>query len=187
MNEVAEACGLSKPALYHYFRDKYDLLVNIAETHVVRLQVLVADVEQMQLAPEARLRELIRRFVLEYAQAQHAHRVLVQDVKFLRPDDQERILGAERTVVHTFSKTVGQIWPHLNDTELTTPTTMLLFGMTNWMFTWFRPGGSLSYEDMAPMVADMFFGGASAVRPPSSAAGAPPAAPAAPPRTSATG
>ena len=34
MNGVAEACGLSKPALYHYFRDKYDLLVNIAENHV---------------------------------------------------------------------------------------------------------------------------------------------------------
>ena len=187
MNEVAEACGLSKPALYHYFRDKYDLLVNIAETHVVRLQVLVADVEQMNLPPEARLRELIRRFVLEYAQAQHAHRVLVQDVKFLRPDDQERILGSERTVVHAFSATVGQIWPHLNDAELTAPTTMLLFGMTNWMFTWFRPSGNLSYDDMAPMVADLFFGGAPAVRSPSPTASANSAAPAVFPRDSASG
>lgn len=187
MNEVAEACGLSKPALYHYFRDKYDLLVNIAENHVVRLQMLVADVEQMQLPPEARLRELIRRFVLEYAQAQHAHRVLVQDVKFLRPDDQARILGAERAVVQTFSNTVGEIWPHLIEAELTTPTTMLLFGMTNWMFTWFRPGGTLSYEDMAPMVANLFFGGAPAVHAPSPAAAPPTSGSAAPPRTSATG
>ena len=31
MNQVAQACGLSKPALYHYFRDKYDLLVQIAD------------------------------------------------------------------------------------------------------------------------------------------------------------
>ena len=26
MNQVATACGLSKPALYHYVRDKSDLL-----------------------------------------------------------------------------------------------------------------------------------------------------------------
>ncbi len=27
MNQVAEACGLSKATLYHYYRDKYELLV----------------------------------------------------------------------------------------------------------------------------------------------------------------
>ena len=26
MNEVAEACGVSKPSLYHYVRDKHQLL-----------------------------------------------------------------------------------------------------------------------------------------------------------------
>ena len=61
MNGVAEACGLSKPALYHYFRDKYDLLVNIAENHIVRLQALVSEVAELELEPEARLRELIAR------------------------------------------------------------------------------------------------------------------------------
>ena len=35
MNQVAEACGLSKATLYHYYRDKYQLLVEIAEGHVV--------------------------------------------------------------------------------------------------------------------------------------------------------
>ena len=27
MNQVAEACGFSKALLYHYYRDKYSLLV----------------------------------------------------------------------------------------------------------------------------------------------------------------
>ena len=31
MNQVALACGVSKPSLYHYVRDKYQLLVEIAE------------------------------------------------------------------------------------------------------------------------------------------------------------
>ena len=45
MNQVAEACGFSKALLYHYYRDKYSLLVSIAENHVSRLEGLVTDVE----------------------------------------------------------------------------------------------------------------------------------------------
>ena len=40
MNEVAQACGLSKATLYHYSRDKYALLVSIAEGHVRKLDML---------------------------------------------------------------------------------------------------------------------------------------------------
>lgn len=164
MNEVAEACGMSKPALYHYFRDKYDLLVHIAEGHVTRLRELVDEVDALQLSSEERLRALIGRFVLEYARAQYAHRVLTEDVKFLSTEDQARILGSERHVVGHFSTAVAQQWPQVAAAGLATPTAMLLFGMINWMFTWFKPGGALTYEDMAPMVADLFFGGVPAMR-----------------------
>ncbi|KAI1695940.1 periplasmic binding protein [Ditylenchus destructor] len=41
---------------------------------------------------------------------------------------------------------------------------MLLFGMINWTFTWLRPDGALTYDAVAPMVADLFFGGLGAVR-----------------------
>jgi hypothetical protein len=43
---------------------------------------------------------------------------------------------------------------------------MLLFGMINWMFTWVRPDGALTHEQLAPLVADLFFGGLPAVRVP---------------------
>lgn len=164
MNEVAVACGLSKPTLYHYFRDKYALLVDICDGHVSRLEVLVNEVAAEQLAPETRLRELIRRFVEEYAQAQHAHRVLTEDVKFLQPEDRERVLGKERRVIADFAQALAQLRPDLQEARITKAMTMLLFGMINWMFTWLRPDGELTYEAMAPVVADLFFGGVPAVR-----------------------
>ncbi len=170
MNEVAEACGLSKPTLYHYFRDKYNLLVHIADGHVSRLQALVEEVEGQQLEPEARLRELIQRFVQEYAEAQHAHRVLTEDVRFLQPEDSERILGKERAVVAVFAKALAQMRPDTDAAGLTKALTMLLFGMINWMFTWLKPDGELDYETMAPIVADLFFGGVPAVRMPAARA-----------------
>ena len=164
MNEVAEACGLSKPTLYHYFKDKYHLLVDITEGHVSRLQALVEEVQAQNLPPEARLRTLIQRFVQEYAEAQHAHRVLTEDVKFLQPEDHERVLNKERAVVAAFAGALGEMRPDTEAAGLTKALTMLLFGMINWMFTWLRPDGELDYEAMAPIVADLFFGGVPAVR-----------------------
>jgi len=164
MNQVAEACGFSKALLYHYYRDKYSLLVSIAENHVSRLEDLVSDVERQGLAPAARLRELIRRFVEEYAGAKHAHRVLTEDVKFLQEDDRERVLGTQRTVVAGFARVVAELRPDLQQAALAKPLTMLLFGMINWMFIWMRPDGELDYETMAPVVADLFLGGLPAVQ-----------------------
>ena len=166
MNEVADACGMSKPSLYHYFRDKYALLVSIAEGHVVRLEALVDEVAEQRLAAEPRLRQLIQRFVEEYASAQHAHRVLTEDVRFLRSADRARILAAERRIVATFARVTGSLRPRLQEAGLATPVTMLLFGMINWMFTWLKPDGPLTYAVMAPVVADLFFGGVGAVRAP---------------------
>ena len=164
MNQVAEACGVSKPSLYHYVRDKDQLLVEIAEGHVAKLNALVEEVKPLQLAPEARVRRLIEAFLDVYADSQAAHRVLTEDVKFLRDADRERVLDAQRAVVAAFAGAVAAARPELRDTDLLKPVTMLLFGMMNWMFTWLQPDGRLTHTAMAPVVADLFFGGLSSVQ-----------------------
>ncbi len=167
MSDLARECGISKPLLYHYVSDKYELLREITEGHVTRLEALVGEVESQGLAPGPRLRELIRRFVHEYAQARHDHGVLTQDVKFLEPKDRNRVLRKERAVVAAFAATIAQARPDLANAALDKPLTMLLFGMINWMFTWLSPEGRLRHDDMAPIVADLFLGGLGAVNPPS--------------------
>lgn len=169
MNQVAEACGLSKATLYHYYDDKYALLVSIAEGHVTRLQGIVREALAEHLRPEERMRELIARLVEEYAHAQNAHRVLTEDVKFLEPGDRERVLDKEREVVRGFAQVVAELRPDLQQAAMSKPLTMLLFGMINWLFTWMKPEGRLDYEAMAPVVADLFLGGIGAVEAPAKA------------------
>ena len=173
MNAVAEACGVSKPSLYHYVRDKHQLLVEITEGHVGRLLALIAAESQAQALPEARLRRLIGAFLAVYASSQNEHRVLTEDVKFLEPAERERVLRAEREIVAAFAGAIDAARPELRGAALDKPLAMLLFGMMNWMFTWLQPGGRLTHADMAPVVADLFFGGLAAVR----AASLPPAFP----------
>ncbi|RYZ11055.1 MAG: TetR/AcrR family transcriptional regulator [Comamonadaceae bacterium] len=164
MNQVAEACGLSKATLYHYYRDKYALLVSITDGHVSRLQAIVRGTLAADSTPEAQMRALIRRLVEEYAHAQNAHRVLTEDVKFLQPADRQHILDKEREVVRGFAQVVAALRPDLQDAAMSKPLTMLLFGMINWLFTWMKPDGRLDYDAMAPVVTDLFLGGIGAVQ-----------------------
>jgi AcrR family transcriptional regulator len=166
MNEVAEACGVSKPSLYHYVRDKHQLLAEIAEGHVVRLLALVAEVEAARLPPEPHLRRLIAAFLAVYARSQAEHRVLTEDVRFLNDLERDRTVGAERRVVAAFADAIAATRPELRAASFEKPLAMLLFGMMNWMFTWLQPEGELSHDDLAPVVADLFFGGIGAVHAP---------------------
>lgn len=169
MNEVAEACGLSKATLYHYYRDKYALLFSIADTHVERLQGMVRDAVSATHEPRERLQALVKRLVEEYADAQDAHWVLTSEVRFLEPADRRRVLDRERALVAAFAQVVGDLRPDLAQAALGKPLTMLLFGMVNWMFTWMKPDGALDHDAMAPIVTDLFLGGLGAVRVPHAA------------------
>ncbi len=172
MNDIAAACGVSKAGLYHYYRDKRELLFQITVGHVARLEQFVGEVLEETAHDDAdtRLRALILRFVREYASAQNEHRVLTEDVRFLDEAERVQVQEPQRRVVAAFADAIAAVRPNLARNELDRPLAMLLFGMINWMFTWLRPDGNLTHEQMAPIVADLFFGGLEAVRKPRGAA-----------------
>ena len=159
MQQVAEAAGLGKATLYHYVRDKPALLVAIAGGHVARLEALVGEVAAEALPPEPHLARLIERFLRAYANAQHEHRVLTEDVKFLPAPEREALLEGQRRVVQAFADAVAALRPELAAARLAKPVAMLLFGMINWTFTWLRADGALTHEAMAPLVTQLFVGG----------------------------
>ena len=88
----------------------------------------------------------------------------------IKPADRARVLGKERRVVDAFADAIAELRPDAGRAALQTPLAMLLFGMINWMFTWLQPDGPISHADMAPVVADLFFGGLQAVRVPTATA-----------------
>ncbi|HQR57350.1 MAG TPA: TetR/AcrR family transcriptional regulator [Burkholderiaceae bacterium] len=162
--DIAAACGVSKALLYHYYRDKEHLLHDIAESYVERLQRIVEEVKSESLPPAARMRQLIARFMHEYEHSATRHRVLVQDVKYLSKVHRARVVARQRAVVDGFAQVVEELSPAASAAALRKPLTMILFGMMNWTFTWFSERGPLRYDDLAPIVADLFIGGLGRLR-----------------------
>jgi AcrR family transcriptional regulator len=164
MQQLAAACGVSKATLYHYVRDKHELLAQITRSHVARLEALVAEVLASEREPRAQLEALIVRFMQAYASAEHEHRVLTEDVKFLAEPERLAVIEGQRRVVAAFAAAIGAQRPDLRSRELGKPLAMLLFGMINWTFTWLRAEGRLTHATLAPLVVELFLGGLAAVQ-----------------------
>ncbi len=162
--DLARACGISKALMYHYYRDKEDLLADIALSYVDRLATIVDEVEARQLPPAAHLRRLVEAFMAEYEHSAARHRVLVQDVKYLERAHRSRVLARQRKVVDGFAAVIAPLAPEATRAGLAKPLTMILFGMINLTFTWLKDSGPLTYSGMAPLVADLFLGGIGRVR-----------------------
>jgi TetR/AcrR family transcriptional regulator len=163
MNKIAEACGVSKANLYHYYKDKEGLLFDVIRVHLKELLDVVEAADRPDrpdLPPEARLRGLIGALLEAYRDADSQHNVQINSMRFLPPERQAELKRMERDLVTTFSAAVAGVAPHLKGTKLLTPVTMSLFGMLNWHYLWFRSSGSVSRDEYADIVARLIIDGA---------------------------
>lgn len=159
MAEIARVCGVSKPLLYHYYRDKEHILFDIADSYIDQLLSVVERVAAQHLAPEAHLLALVSGFMAEYEHSENHHRVLVQDVRFLQEEQATLVIERQRRVVAGVTDVLVRIEPGLVPLKLERPVTMILFGMINWTFTWLRADGRFTYADMAPVVTAILLNG----------------------------
>ncbi len=159
MNRIAEACGVSKANLYHYYKDKDELLFDVIRVHLEDLLSVVEAADRPELAPEARLRELVAALLEAYRDADTQHSVQISSMRFLSEERQSALKNMERELVKIFSSAVSGIAPQLVDTTMLKPVTMSLFGMVNWHYLWFRSQGPFSRADYAELVTRLIVDG----------------------------
>jgi TetR/AcrR family transcriptional regulator len=152
MNMIAAACGVSKPLLYHYYRDKEELLFDVVRVHLEELVEAVEAADDPALPPEPRLRAMARALLGAYRDADAEHKVQIAHLQLLSPERRERLRALERALVARFAAAIAELDPTLAGQGLLKPLTMSLFGMLNWHYLWFREDGPLSrgaYADLA--------------------------------------
>ncbi len=160
MNKIAEACGVSKANLYHYYKDKEGLLFDVIRFHLEELLEVVEAADHPGEPPESRLRGLIAALLEAYRDADSQHNVQISSMRFLPQERQADLKRMERDLVGIFSAAVAGVAPHLKGTKMLTPLTMSLFGMLNWHYLWFKSTGSVSREEYAEIATRLISDGA---------------------------
>ena len=161
MQEIAEACGLTKAGLYHHIKTKEALLLAIQHygMDVFEEQVLAkcADIAD----PIARLRECMARNIAlvtqdaskEVSIILHEHQTLTGSakqeinvrkkryVRFLEAAFRE---AAERGQIRTVDPTLAAF---------------SFLGTVLWMYKWFHQDGKLTARQLSDGMIDLFFEG----------------------------
>jgi hypothetical protein len=104
--------------------------------------------------------------VLEnYRDADNQHKVQLNAAGTLSVAQAAEIQAIERRIVKRFSNVILAINPDLDASRpLLMPVTMSLFGMMNWVYMWFRPGGPISRDEYADIATTLVLEGIKAVR-----------------------
>jgi AcrR family transcriptional regulator len=157
MVEISRRCGVSKSLLYHYYESKDAMLLDLSRTYMLRLRELVLGVAPLKLSAKDALTETVRRFVREYETSRTRHIVLLNDVKFLPPQQRDEVLLLEREVVQRFADLIEK--SYAIDAAKAKVLTMCVFGMINWTFTWLKPDGDISYDQFAETVVGLLDSG----------------------------
>lgn len=159
ISKISAACGVSKANLYHYYKDKDELLFDVIRVHLKDLLQVVETADRPDLAPEARLRELVVALLEAYRDADAQHSVQISSMRFLSDERQSLLKNMERELVRIFSNAVSGVAPQLAGTAMLKPVTMSLFGMVNWHYLWFRSQGPFTRADYADLVTQLIVGG----------------------------
>lgn len=164
INMIANACGMSKALLYHYYFDKSQLLFDIIKRHLDELLTVTDPAMSGSDDPRRKLHGMAEALLDAYRDADAYHKVQLNHMHLLPPDQQDMLRTLERQLVDRFADAIVAVVPHFAGSRtLLKPLTMSLFGMLNWNYTWFRDGGPLTRPAYAKLAVDLVIDGSPAV------------------------
>src|SRR5713226_8708237 len=167
MRDLSRATGLSLAGLYYYFESKEELLCLIQRHYftvvVERLRRRLESVAD----PEARVRAFISNH-FEYFLVENfkATKVLSKEDDVLKGSLGAEVAALKRQYYRSCADLVETL-KRENGLEFNTRVAVLsLFGMMNWIYTWYKPQVDPDADALARQVSDIFLSGikSSAVR-----------------------
>ena len=157
---IAESCKVSKSLIYHYYFSKEDMLYDIAQSHINKLISIIDDCSRLKFeSNQFKLKKIISQFMIEYKTSKNRHKILIQDIEFLKPSRQKKIKSLQMIVVRSIAEILKKINPQIDEVKDLIPVTMGLFGMINWTFTWINPSGKMTYKDVSDLFTNIFING----------------------------
>lgn len=163
LNDVADAMGFTRAALYYYFENKQEMLTALMEMagaeHTANLQQhLAADVD----VPE-KVRRIIVSHVLAVINRPHLFTVFQAEVTELTPEAREQLAIGERGHVAAIAELLSTAMAEgAFRARPPKPVALALLGMANTAARWYRPGRDLGRDEVAELIADLCLDGLNA-------------------------
>jgi AcrR family transcriptional regulator len=159
MRDLSRASGVSLSGLYYYFESKEELLYLIQKhtftTIVDRLRQRLDEVAD----PEDRIRVFILNHLDYFLANQRAMKVLSHEDDVLKNGFGAEIAAVKREYYRICIALLDD-YKLVRGLEFSSRNSVLsLFGMMNWLYTWYNPRVDASAADLAREMGDIFLHG----------------------------
>ena len=152
MNDVADRLNITKPALYHYFNNKEDILLECYRLGVGLIEEILNEVADCGTGLQK-----VEAFIQSYAGV-----MTVNFGRCVMRLDEGDLTSAARTEVRTYKRKIDRrlrsfIQDGIEDGSIAPCDTKIaafsIAGALNWIWMWYEPNGALSPEEIATQFA----------------------------------
>lgn len=156
LDDIAAELGVTKPFIYTHFRSKVELLAALCQPTIEMSLEAVSQGSAFPGTPTERLRKAMDGFARVIFQRQPNIAIYFREEKSLAPE----ALDAINTLRKQFDRVLsGLLRDGVEAGEFTIPdiniTALAIGGMISWAYTWHRPDGRLSIDDVSSRLADL--------------------------------
>ncbi|NKY41883.1 TetR/AcrR family transcriptional regulator [Nocardia cerradoensis] len=156
LQDIASAMGVSRQALYYYVKNKDDLIEKVV-TEMIEVTRSLSEhfMASEELAPDERLRAVVRALVLQIAERPYRHRLVTQAESMLSGDlAREHIAYRNRFVKDIVATIEAGISDGIFRPVDPFTAAMTILGSCNWTAWWYH-GDLVGAQETADSVADM--------------------------------
>src|SRR5579859_4439725 len=160
LDDIAEALGATKGALYYHVRNKEEILRLIYLTVLTASEEPLRRIVEADLPPLEKLRRAVEHQTAVAADRSPAMTVFYREQHFLTGPFAREIILRKKAYESYFERIIeeGQITGVFQPTIDSKIATYGLLGMCNWLSQWYRPEGQYSPQQIADMFVRMVSG-----------------------------
>jgi AcrR family transcriptional regulator len=159
MQEISDAVGVGRGALYHHIGSKELLLFEISMTLLGQATEMTEPIAGSGDPPEVRLRELARALLRHHVTHGDGWSVAIHEARFLSDDHRKEVIAARDEFERIWRDVLDEgaargLWRPVDGIDVRG-----VLGTFNSAARWLRPDGPLSPEQVADRYVDLFLDG----------------------------
>ena len=157
LQDIADAMGISRPALYHYVSNKEELLAALVRDVLERVVEILERISGREdLAPDARVEAALREIAVNNARNTTRFRLLDRS----EPDLPAEIAEMHRRARHRVLELLTGLIEDAESAGVFRPlpartVALGMLGMVNWIAWWYRPETGGDAESVADVLVDV--------------------------------
>jgi len=160
MRDLARASGMSLGGMYYYVKGKEDLLFQIQKACFDEVRRGAEEVLARVQGAEARLAAFVRHHVTFFTAHMPEMKVLAHEAESLSGAPLEEIRRQKRQYVELLVGLLAALDGGGADQRARRHVAAYtLFGMMNWIYTWYDPAGPVGVQELADIITQLFLNG----------------------------